>query len=168
MRSGSAKNCEALMSKMREGRCQCGNVGYRLLGAPLMIYACHCRDCQKQSSSAFGISLWMNRHDVKFSGSPASLWSTHGGSGAVKICAYCSLCGSRIYHTRKGALAPLSIKAGTLNDTNWLKPVAHIWTKHAQPWLNIEQSELHCFQGEPDDKTLRRIWAEQIYKPTNL
>ena len=157
----SARNYEAFVSKIQTGCCQCGNIRYRLLGSPLMIYACHCRVCQKQSSSAFGISLWMNRHHLNIIGSTPSLWSTHGDSGIVKICAFCPQCGSRIYHTRAGDSAPLSIKAGTLNDTSWLKPVAHIWTKRAQPWLNIEQSELYCFQGEPDDKTLNRIWKEK-------
>eukprot|EP01036_Dinobryon_divergens_P058580 gene58580-78143_t len=29
-----------------DGGCQCGAVRYRLLAAPLGIYACHCKDCQ--------------------------------------------------------------------------------------------------------------------------
>ena len=41
----------------RTGRCQCGSVAYAISTDPLAIYVCHCRECQKQSASAFGISL---------------------------------------------------------------------------------------------------------------
>ncbi len=39
---------------------QCGNIRYRINGEPLTLYACHCLDCQAQSSSAFGLSMWVN------------------------------------------------------------------------------------------------------------
>ncbi|MEM7293879.1 MAG: hypothetical protein AAF420_10870, partial [Pseudomonadota bacterium] len=42
-----------------QGGCQCGATRYRINGQPLTFYACHCLDCQKQSSSAFGLSLWV-------------------------------------------------------------------------------------------------------------
>ena len=38
------------------GSCQCGNVNYEITDEPLVTYACHCRDCQKLSTSAF--SIW--------------------------------------------------------------------------------------------------------------
>ena len=144
----------------QQGQCQCGKIQYLLLGKPLMIYACHCLHCQKQSSSAFGISMWMERHEVKFTAAEPTLWITYGDSGAKKICAFCGECGSRIYHARGDNTAPLSMKAGTLNDTSWLNPVAHIWTKRAQPWLKVESSGLFCFEGDPDDDQLARLWRE--------
>ena len=148
------------MSDYQQGQCQCGHVRYQLLGKPLMIYACHCLHCQKQSSSAFGISMWMERDEVEFTAAEPSLWSTHGDSGTEKICAFCPRCGSRIYHARGGSGAPISMKAGTLDDTSWLNPVAHIWTKRAQPWLRVEESGLACFEGDPDDEMLKRLWEE--------
>ena len=148
------------MSDYQPGQCQCGHIQYRLLGKPLMIYACHCLHCQKQSSSAFGISMWMERDEVEFTAAEPSLWSTHGDSGAEKVCAFCPRCGSRIYHARGGSSAPISMKAGTLNDTSWLTPVAHIWTKRAQPWLRVEASGLPYFEGDPDDEMLKQLWEE--------
>ena len=41
------------------GQCQCGNIRYRVRGEPLTFYTCHCLDCQKQSVSAFGLSMWV-------------------------------------------------------------------------------------------------------------
>lgn len=39
------------------GGCQCGRVRYLLDGEITRLNICHCRDCQMQSGSAFGMSL---------------------------------------------------------------------------------------------------------------
>ena len=35
------------------GGCACGAVRYRLTSAPMFVHCCHCRDCQRQTGSAF-------------------------------------------------------------------------------------------------------------------
>ena len=47
-----------------EGRCACSNIRYRLTAAPMIVHACHCRDCQRLSGSAFAINLWIERKFV--------------------------------------------------------------------------------------------------------
>ena len=42
------------------GRCFCGSAKYRVAEEPLVVYACHCTDCQKRSGSAFGLSMWVH------------------------------------------------------------------------------------------------------------
>jgi hypothetical protein len=32
-------------------------------------------------------------------------------------------------------IAIVVVQPGTLDDTSWLRPVAHIWTRSAQPWF---------------------------------
>ena len=39
-----------------EGRCTCGKVRYRLAGRPFAVHCCHCRDCQRETGSAFVIN----------------------------------------------------------------------------------------------------------------
>jgi hypothetical protein len=36
-----------------EGGCACGAVRYTSKSAPLFVHCCHCRDCQRQTGSAF-------------------------------------------------------------------------------------------------------------------
>src|SRR5260370_24713374 len=48
-----------------EGGCACGAVRYRLTAPPLIVHACHCRDCQKQSGSAFVLNMWSGKNCVE-------------------------------------------------------------------------------------------------------
>ena len=63
-------------SSDRQGGCQCGAIRYRLLRAPVALYACHCLHCQKQSSSAFGLSMWVERDGVQFTGAEPRIYRT--------------------------------------------------------------------------------------------
>ena len=42
---------------VRMGSCRCGRVRFRVTQAPVMAMACHCRGCQKMSSSAFSLTV---------------------------------------------------------------------------------------------------------------
>ena len=147
----------------QEGGCQCGAIRYRLLRAPVALYACHCRDCQKQSSSAFGLSMWIERDAIEFTGAEPRIYHTHGGSGREKLCAFCENCGTRIYHagggTRSVGKEALSIKAGTLDETSRIMPTCHLWTKSAQGWITPLLEGSVCLDTEPESKeTLRAQW----------
>ena len=138
------------------GGCQCGAVRYRLLGPPVALYACHCRLCQQQSASAFGMSLLVERDAIAFSGAELRVYLTSGSSGRPKHCAFCGECGTRLYHTGAGARSVLSIKAGSLDDTSGLAPTCHLWTRSAQPWVEPLLAGAVCFEEEPDsNETLR-------------
>jgi len=48
-----------------EGGCVCGAVRYRLTASPLIVHACHCRDCQTQTGSAFVLNMWIEKNCVE-------------------------------------------------------------------------------------------------------
>lgn len=145
----------------RRGGCQCGNIRYQLHGDARMLYACHCTDCQKQSSSAFGMSLIVDPDQIEITQGEDRLrhWETRGDNGGIKRCAFCPDCGSRIYH---GGGDYVSVKGGSLDETGDLHPVAHIWLRSAQPWISIDPEQFLCFEREPDDDAeLERLWRER-------
>ncbi len=133
------------------GQCQCGNIRYRINGEPLTFYACHCLDCQLQSASAFGLSLRVAVEDFDLIAGTLKFWSTTADDGSAKNCAFCPECGTRIYHASDDAAAPISLKAGTLDNISQLSPVAHIWTKRAHSWLDLEKPGTIICRGQPDD-----------------
>lgn len=119
------------------GQCQCGAVVYRVAGESLALFACHCAECQKQSSSAFGMALWVRPRSVQLSGQ-LQTWMRPTPSGKQMRCSFCPTCGTRVFHQMTDTEAILSIKPGTLDDTSGLRPVAHIWSRSAQPWLDLD------------------------------
>ena len=148
----------------KTGGCQCGRIRYRLQGEPRTLYACHCRDCQKQSASAFGMSLIVAAGDLQWTDGADLLrtWDTRGGDGTVKRCAFCPECGTRLYHGSQRPDDLVSLKAGSLDDTGWLEPVAHIWLERAQPWVEADAEKYACFAREPGDRDeLERRWRER-------
>ncbi|MCP4472946.1 MAG: GFA family protein [Gammaproteobacteria bacterium] len=136
-----------------DGGCQCGKIRYRLTAEPGILYVCHCSDCQKQSASAFGMSLRMRPRDIEFVEGLEAMqsWDTHGEDGRIKRCHFCPNCGTRVMHGSDDPDETVSIKAGSLDDTSGLRPRAHIWLKSAQPWVAIAYGQYACFDAEPDD-----------------
>ena len=119
-----------------EGGCQCGYVRYRISSPIQRLVVCHCRDCQRQSGSAFGMSLFVSAEAFELAKGDVKTFEVLSDSGRTKTCAFCPNCGVRIYHdTETGK----SIKAGTLDDTSGLTPSAHFWITRKQQWLNLPE-----------------------------
>jgi hypothetical protein len=67
-------------------------------------------------------------------------------------------CGVRIFHDAGDEAAMVSVKAGSLDDARDLRPVGHIWTDRALPWVIFEPDTL-SYPGQPDDYgALREAW----------
>lgn len=146
------------MPDARTGHCQCGAVRYRLTGEPLTLFACHCTDCQRQSSSAFGMALWVKKADVEVLSGELKEWVRELPSGRRMACRFCPDCGTRLFHQVLGQEEVMSIKPGTLEDTRWLQPAGHIWTASRQPWVRLDEGSLR-YPGNPDNfEALLAAW----------
>lgn len=66
-------------------------------------------------------------------------FSRKADSGRTLTCFFCPDCGNRIYHDSSGEHPTIKIKPGTLDDTSWLQPMAHVWTSCKQPWVPIPE-----------------------------
>ena len=131
-----------MISKSLNGECQCGQVQYSILRDASRLHICHCLDCQKQSGSAFGMSLIIQPETFQLNSGELSTFLTSTASGHKKTCAFCPNCGVRIYNKTHALMA---IKAGTLDDTSQLSPDAHYWTKRKQPWV-VLPDDIQCFE----------------------
>ena len=129
------------------GRCQCGQVRYQITAMPLTLYACHCTECQKQSSSAYGMSMPVPREGFKVSGE-LTYWERASDDGNKVNCAFCPNCGTRMYHEPSRNNAIINVKPGTLDNTRWLRPVGHLWASSAQSGSIIPDNVL-VFDRQP-------------------
>jgi hypothetical protein len=132
------------------GGCQCGAVRYEVSGEPLPLIVCHCTDCQKQTSSAFGMTLPVAKRDFALLSGDLKVWRRLAESGREVACWFCPDCGVRVYHSSSLGPDYWHLKPGTLDDTSRLRPVAQVWTRSAQPWLELGD-ELESYPAQPDD-----------------
>jgi hypothetical protein len=121
------------------GSCLCGNVKYSCDGEPLAQVVCHCVLCQKQTGTAFSIVAGLPAADLKLTGESHATFVTFGDSGEQTVRHFCSNCGSPIYSESAAMPGLAFLKAGTLDDTSWIKPTANLYCESAQAWVEIDQ-----------------------------
>jgi hypothetical protein len=67
-------------------------------------------------------------------------------SGRVNTRFVCPECGSWVCGTPRDGL--VRVRAGTLDDTSWLRPTRHIWTRSKQPWITLPAGD-QIFEAQP-------------------
>jgi hypothetical protein len=137
---------EVAMVAPFSGGCRCGAVRYTCAAEPLFAGHCHCRDCQYGSGGACATVVVVPRAAVTTTGTTHA-YTVTAESGNPVTRRFCPVCGSPVFSESNNA-AVLVIKAGSLDDPSWVKPMVHIWTESAQPWAEMS-SELPKFERNP-------------------
>ncbi|WP_076071663.1 GFA family protein [Sphingomonas montana] len=119
------------------GGCQCGAVRYLIVGPVPPCHACHCRECQAQSASAFGLSLAVARSAFAVTG-PVRRWDRQNDLGARTTCVFCIECGTRVFHIDSLTPDRVSVKGGSLDDRTLAVPSAHIWVSRKLDWVRLD------------------------------
>jgi len=130
------------------GGCQCGTIRYEVAGAPKSLVVCHCSDCQRQSGSAFGMTMVVSEADFRLIKGNLKTYASKSAAGRAKLGAFCPECGTRIYHKLEWRKGMVSVKPGTLDNTSWLKPEMHLWTSSKQPWVIVPDG-MEVYEKQP-------------------
>ena len=77
------------------GGCACGAVQYDCTAKPIMIFNCHCRDCQRFAGSACTTAVIVSEGDLNISGELAC-YPSIGDSGGLVHRFFCPKCGTPI------------------------------------------------------------------------
>ncbi len=143
------------MTFLLTGGCICGAVRYEITRPPGMVYTCHCTDCQRATSGAFSIGVVVADAALVVTGAELKPIPRVADSGRVTAYWVCPECGTWIGGGGKkpGQAAtggPRIIRGGTLDDTSWLRPTVHFWTRSAQKWVVLpEGGQRH--ETQPND-----------------
>lgn len=152
-----------MISLPQTGGCLCGATRYVLREAPLVSYTCHCTDCQTESGSACYVALVSRAEALEYVEGEPALWSVTLPDGRPKGALHCPTCKVNLGSpARPDGLQ--SIDAGTLDDTTWVRPSGHIWTRSAQPWVRLPEEDLRIEQQPTDDEWMELMvrWQERI------
>jgi hypothetical protein len=141
----------------RPGGCNCGAVRYLVTRPLLTVYICHCHLCQKRTGSAFSMSVVIPADGLQIVAGELLRSERRLPSGARNISWLCPACYSRIYTQREDA-PTINLRAGTLDDTSQIRPVAQFWTSSAQPWALIKDDVLSYTEQPADYAPLLAAW----------
>jgi hypothetical protein len=141
------------MSERLEGGCACGAVRYRLESAPMFVHCCHCRDCQRQTGSAFVLNALIETDRITvLAGDPEPV-PVPTDSGRPHDIWRCRTCRTALWSDYGGRAALRFVRVGTLDDAAALPPDVHIYTRSKLPWITLRK-EVPAFEVYYDSQSL--------------
>lgn len=126
------------MEKLNGG-CYCGAVRYQISSAPLSAAHCHCRSCQLAFGGAF--VTWARVAAADFEVTRGAIRTIEKSPGIIR--GFCGDCGTSLTYDAKSEVegqdwsAEAWFSAATLDDPSIVKPKAHVYVSHRQPWIKL-------------------------------
>jgi len=134
-----------------EGGCQCGALRYRIKAAPLCVYSCYCKDCQRFSGTTHTLSMVIRAEDGEVIKGRMQGFDKLADSGRTIRMMGCADCGTRIWNEPLATPEYLVVKPGTLDDLSWIEPIGAIWTESRPAWVALD-AEAPNFPGQPPSR----------------
>ena len=138
------------MTFPREGGCQCGAIRYEIDGPPRLIFACHCKDCQRRSGSPVVVSMVVQDGFFRITrGTPTPQTRTTEKGRTLKHW-FCAECGTPLLGMVRGTAPDLhqTVRIGTLDNSRGLPSPIHVWTRSAEEWF-VFPPDAKCFDENP-------------------
>ena len=121
-----------------EGGCTCRQIRYRLSGKPLIVHACHCRWCQRETGSVHALNALYEADRVEAIAGEPEIVLTPSASGRGQRIARCPTCRVAVWSNYPQAGdAVRFVRVGTLDDPDARPPDIHIYVSSKQPWVTL-------------------------------
>lgn len=144
------------MANKRGGGCACGAVRYRMASAPMFVHCCHCRDCQRQTGSAFVLNALIETDRVEVLSGETQAFEMPTDSGRPHHVYRCTACGTAVWSRYGGVDKLRFMRVGTLDDPATLSPGVHIYVRSKLPWVTLP-ADVPAFEAYYDSK---KLWPE--------
>ena len=104
----------------------------------MVVHACHCRWCQRESGTAFALNAVVERSQVTLLQGEVDVVPVPSESGKGQRIVRCPHCRVALWsHYPGGGEAVAFVRVGTLDDPDRAPPDLHIYTASKQPWLAL-------------------------------
>jgi hypothetical protein len=107
------------------------------MSEPMFVHCCHCRDCQRQTGSAFVLNALIETDRISvLSGHPEAVAvpTESGHPHDIHRCPDCRIALWSDYGRRPKLRF---VRVGTLDDPTLLPPDVHIFTRSKLPWVRL-------------------------------
>jgi hypothetical protein len=142
------------MSDELAGGCACGTVRYRLACAPMFVHCCHCRDCQRQTGSAFVLNALIEADRVILLRGHTEAVAVPTDSGRPHDIHRCPSCKVAVWSVYGGIAKLRFVRVGTLDNPAMLTPDVHIYVRSKLPWMTLPEG-VPAFDAYYDS---RQVW----------
>ena len=129
------------------GGCLCQAVRYRISAAPITARVCWCRVCQYFAAGSGTVNVCFPTTAVAIEG-PLADYRSVADSGNVMHRRFCPTCGTNMFSEAESRPHLIFVRGGTLDDAEFAKPIATIWTSKAPSWACVDPA-LKQFEGQP-------------------
>jgi hypothetical protein len=141
------------MTSILEGGCACSKLRYRLASGPMFVHCCHCRDCQRQTGSAFVLNALMEADRVELLAGEAQAIEVPTDSGRPHAICRCPACKVAVWSHYGGVQKLSFVRVGALDKPSRLPPDVHIYTRSKLPWVALPAG-VPAFEAYYDSKKL--------------
>jgi hypothetical protein len=145
------------------GGCSCGAIRYECTAEPILMFKCHCRDCQQVTGSGFAPGILLPRGAFRLTRGQLRYHFTSSIARGKHKRGFCPECGSRVTaaNLKKGNLrlweswlAPWMILAGSSRrwissfrtrsrGTKWIPRFLNLSSIHRHERTNNKHAENH-------------------------
>lgn len=115
------------------GGCLCGAVRYRIVGMPLFVSQCCCKDCQKATGTGHTTIVGIHRDQLSLEGEPAA-HTAIGDTGGDVTRHFCGRCAGRLYTSGTLSGEIVMVQAGSLDNPSRIRPESVIYAKDRLAW----------------------------------
>jgi hypothetical protein len=126
------------MTVQRTGGCLCGAIRYESSGDPVFALQCHCRDCQRQSGSAFIAAIRVPTAGFRITRGTPQSYTAKADSGNETTRVFCPNCGASLYVQVSTRPDLIGLRVTSLDDPSGFRPEANIFVRSAQPWAYMD------------------------------
>jgi len=129
-----------------------------LIGTPLIVHACHCRWCQRETGTAHALNALYEADRVVHTAGEPELIDTPSASGRGQKIARCPTCKVAIWSNYPQAgPAVRFVRVGTLDDPDRCPPDIHIFSSSKQPWVTLPPGA----KAVPEFYDLAAVWPPE-------
>lgn len=145
--------------KLNQGGCSCGYVRYQTKGEPMIVHACHCTFCQRQTGSSNVVNALFEADRIELTAGTLEYSTMTTLSGKGQVIARCLQCKTALWSSYDflGLREKVRfLRVGTLDDPSQLPPNVHIFASTKLPWYEIPASQAvhHGFYD------IKEVWSD--------
>lgn len=119
---------------VRTASCACGAVRVSARGAPTVVNACSCFDCQKRSGSSFTYTGFFPNDMIAIEGEMRAYREVRA-AGRWHEASFCIVCGVPIISRLEVFPTLTGVAAGCFSDADFDPPGGFYWAQRRHKWL---------------------------------